>query len=505
MKLKRMHPFKIVQSFFLTLKSSAIIIFYLFIISFNDRSFIPTYGRIAFFIFLIYQLIAIIVQWRNTTYEIKNNHIHMYRGVFKKRHNRVSLATVQNVQRTTPIYFRPFSVTSLHLETSATDRRASITFEAITVDEASKIEKELEQVRAREESIRERTDKSEQIADDQARTDPPEYQSKEQAVGVTSERTVHFQPTREELLKASFLSLSFLVVIPVVISFYENVEDFIFLEDTAMNVFQTIKGSWLFIGLTVGLLATTLVGSGVAWTFLKYGKYKIASDHDHIYVQMGTLSERSFSIQKSNVQAIHVIQNPLKKWLGLCEVKLVSAESIEDEASDISTLYPYMEKERAFHMIKELLLEFPIVTKGNPLPKKSLMMKMIRIPWFFIFISVIVLTILRSLWFVLPILLVTTYLERYLVYRNTRYIIKNGHIQFIKGGLWSSLFVTNRKRVIEIEVTRSFGQQKLGLATISTVNQTKPSYQIDLEDIPVDVAKDFVQWYGSRYEEIQLK
>src|SRR5690625_2825231 len=140
MNTKRMHPLKIVQALFSLLKNSAIIIIYLFVVRLQDTSMFPRIGRIIFLVFLVYQIFAIVIDWLNTSYEIKHNFIHIYRGLFKKRHNRVPLASVQNVRRTTPFYYKFFKVTSLLLETSATDKRASITFEAITLEEAERIE-----------------------------------------------------------------------------------------------------------------------------------------------------------------------------------------------------------------------------------------------------------------------------------------------------------------------------------------------------------------------------
>lgn len=503
MNQMRMHPLKIAQSFFSLIKNSAIIILYLFVFRLNDTSFIPKYGRILFLLFLTYQVIAIVIEWLQTTYEIKDNYIHIYQGLFKKRHNRVALATIQHVQRNTPFYFKPFGITALNLETSATDKRASVAFEAITVEEAKRIEEVLEQVKYNQLPIEEKGQSETETETDRELSTFQEVQSDVEKVRSenTSTKEIDFQPSRQELIRASFLSLSFLVVIPILITMYENVEGFIPIEDHALRIFNTIRQSWLLISMTIGLLAVILVGIGVLRTFLKYGKYEISSDHDYIYIRMGTLNEQYFSIRKGNVQAIHIIQTPIKKWLGLCEIKLVIAESVEEESFNISTLYPYMDKDRAHQIIRKLLPEFPVLNKVDCLPKESLTMKMIRIPWFLIFAAFVILLFQKSWWFVLPILGVVTYLMRYFEYRNTRYAIEDGNIQFIKGGLWSSWFLTNRKKVIEIEVTRSFWQQKLGLATISTINQTKPIYQMDLEDIPVKVSKEFIDWYGSRTKE----
>lgn len=508
MNSKRMHPLRILRSLFSLIKNSAIIIIYLFVIRMNDTSSFLKVGRIIFLIFMIYQMIAIVVDWWKTSYEIKNNSIHMYRGLFKKRHNRIPLSSVQNIQRSTPFYFKFFGVTSLNLETSSTDKRASVTFNAITDDEATRIEQELNQVKYYSEKM---IDKSDKLSNHENDIEDDEMKSLETQIAKEvdkkndfsyADRIIHFQPTRKELMKASFLSLSFLVVIPVLITMYENVEDFISIEDKALNFFRVITETWILIGIAIVILAVILVGIGVLWTFLKYGKYEISSDQDHIYIRMGVLSEQSLSIRKRNVQAIELIQTPIKKWLGLCEIKLVSAESVNEEGPKISSLYPYMEKDRSLHIIQELLPRFLIQKEMNRLPKASLMMKMIRIPWFFIIALLFIVIFQKTWWYVLPFLLMITYVLRYFSYRNTRYVIEDGNIQFKTGGLWSSWFVTNRNNVIEIEVKRSFWQQKLGLATILTVNQTKPVHHEELMDIPIEKSQHFIHWYGNRYDEI---
>src|SRR5690625_222860 len=232
MSRKRMHPLKIVQSFFNLFKNIAIIFLYLFVLRFNETSTLLTIGRILFIGFIIYQLIAIFIEWFKTSYEIKNNDIHIYRGLFKRRHNRVSLESIQNIQRTTPFYFKLFGVTSLHLETSGADERSSVTFESIKVDEAKRIEKILESEKSRtdqpvdpygremDESFQ--NDLLNEIDSEQLHVDSFDHTSKN--------RTVVFQPSRKELIKASFLSLSFLIVIPVFLTIYENLGDFISLE-----------------------------------------------------------------------------------------------------------------------------------------------------------------------------------------------------------------------------------------------------------------------------------
>src|SRR5699024_6594272 len=98
--------------------------------------------------YMIFQTIFIISKWLTTTYEIKDKQIHFYQGLFKKRHNRLSITSIQNIQQTTPFYFKPFQVTSLQLLTSATDKRGSVSFTAIPLKQAERIESIVHQLKA---------------------------------------------------------------------------------------------------------------------------------------------------------------------------------------------------------------------------------------------------------------------------------------------------------------------------------------------------------------------
>ncbi len=190
----------------------------------------------------------------------------------------------------------------------------------------------------------------------------------------TSERTVHFRPSRKDLLKASFLSLSFLALIPIIATIINNAEDIFNWKMDVEEVYVFIADSWLLIGTVIILFLVIAVGFGITRTFLKYGKYEIASDHERIYIKRGTLSEQSFSIRKENVQGIQLNQNPFKKLLKLTEVKLVSAVNDDDDGEEINTLYPFLPTNRAFGLIEELLPGFQVENRMNNYQSKHYML-----------------------------------------------------------------------------------------------------------------------------------
>src|SRR5699024_857622 len=165
------------------------------------------------------------------------------------------------------------------------------------------------------------------------------------------ERTVHFNPTRRDVIKASFTSLSFLVLIPIILSLYVKADQLLNLEERTEGFTSAILESWWFIAIIIILLIVVSVIFGIVKVYLQYGKYEISSDEERIYITQGVIDETSFSILKRNVQAVSIDQSLMKRILGIAEVKLISAGSLkadEDNKLEISSLYPFLPKESAY-------------------------------------------------------------------------------------------------------------------------------------------------------------
>lgn len=485
----RMHPIKIVNSFISTLKNSFFIILFLFVIHFQDVATYILVGRILFGLFLIGCLIAYTIDWWKTTYSFQNRTIYIQRGLFTKKNSSIPFDKIQNIKWNKPFIYRKFNLTTIVLETSASDENATVKLEAVRMEEAEQIEQLVAYYKH----------------DNNHKQEHEEHITDIDSVSLPSkERTIHFTPNRKDVIKASFLSFSFFAFIPILIEGYRQIDDVVNLDKQAKGIVAYLTSSWIITGITIILLVIIAVAFGMTHTYLKYGKYEIASDDERIYIQRGVLNEKAFSISKSNVQAIQINQGPLKKLLGLAEVKLISAGS-EGEEDEISSLYPFLPTEKANSLIRELLPHFSIEHHFQKLPRNALYMRLLRIPWLWIIATVLLLWFKRDWYFLSPILFILTYMMRFFDYRNTRYAWDEHGIQFFKGGLSMELFVTNRKKVIEIEVHQNLIQKKLGLATIQTINRTKPYHLEEMLDVRYQEAQQFILWYQDRYQEIQLE
>lgn len=486
------HPIKIMTSFIKVIKDSFILILLLFIFNTTDVSLFIKIGRMAFLLYLFVQLIYIVLDWWKTTYEFKHGIILIKRGIFQKKQNSMPLQEIQNITRRTPFYYRWFHVTSLRLETSSTSEAATVQLDAIEMNLAEQIEELVTTYKTDGELV---TEEPESEVEDRTTVDTPPL----------DERTVHFTPTKREVLKASFLSFSFLGLIPIILIGYREVQKVIDLDQQVEGIFTFITSSWIFIVGAILLLIILAVAFGVIQTYLKYGRYEISSDDERIFIHSGVLNEKSFSIQKANVQAIRINQSPLKKLLNFVDIKLISAGSDHEETADISSLYPFIPSDQATDLLADILPQFPVKKATHRLTREALYMRLIRIPWVWLIATGLLLWFKREWWFLSPLLFVMTYLSRYFTYRNTRFSWDDQTIQFKTGGMSTNIFITNRKKVIEVNTEQSLIQKKLDIATIHTVNRVKPVHHEELQDIPTSHMHHFMDWYKQRAKEVKTE
>ncbi|SCW80015.1 putative membrane protein [Paenibacillus tianmuensis] len=495
---KRYHPLTIVLKLWKLVKVSFVIAMYLFVIKFGSDSTFLIYGRIAFFVLIGVSVLVILLKWMTHKYKLDDASFHLYEGVFTKSGRTIPFAKIQNVNRHRTLFHRLFNVTSIRFETGLTGEEAAVEFEVISLVEADNMEKHA----------------TSPVPDEPATAHDGEAAAESYAEAVNPRRIVHFKPTKKDVVRASFTSLSFLVLIPLLASFYSKIDEIFPMKQEAKGLFSILKESWWIAAILLVVLIVVSVAFGIARTFVKYGKYEISSDSDRIYITKGLIDETVFSILKQRVQAVEITQSVLKRLLGLAEVKLISAGGLGDgeDELEISTLYPFLPVQRAYEMISEILPAYEVTREMKRLPAKSLWVRMLRPSWLWILSTAALfyfkprLLGFEQTWWVLSVvLLIWIFVSRWLDYTNTRYVLKDNFIQFKTGSLTTALFVSKREKILEVKVTRSVVQKWLGLASIGTMNRAKPVRHAGIDDAPVELAESFVKWYMGRRKEIKVE
>lgn len=496
-KIKRYSPLTILFDIGSLLKNSFFFVIYLYVIQANSESVITKYGRIIFLIIVGLTFVSIIYKWFTHKYKVADDSFHLYRGLFSKSERTIPFSKVQNVNRHTSLFHRLFKMTSIHFETAITGESSTVKFEVISKQEAEQMEKHLKN-----------------IDQDATDIDQESMDSNPEAVQGDPARTIHFQPTKRDTLKASFTSLSFLVLIPLIGSFYYSLDEIFQIEGVAKDFFEwTISSWWVITIIVIALLLASIV-FGIIRTFIKYGKYEISSDADYIYITKGMIDETAFSISKEKVQAIEIEQTVIKRLLGLAGVKLRSAGGLNlgEDTLEINTLYPFLPVDKAYEMIAEILPSYTISQEMTQLPTKSFWVRILSPSWFWLIATGALFyfkpTILNmeQAWLIISIaLLIFILIARTLDFVHTRYLINDQFVQFKTGALTTSLFISKREKVIEVEIKRNIVQKSLGLASVETINRGSPVHHTNINDVPIKVAHEFFHWYVDRRNEVEIE
>lgn len=498
-KAQRYHPLLLLFHFGTTIKNSFFAFVFLFVIKMGSKSAFTFYSRWALLLILGIISFSQIFKWFTNKYELDEQSFHLYEGFFRKSERTVPFAKIQNISRHTNLFHRMFKLTSISFETGMKGEDATVKFEVISQKEADRIEAHITRPK------RDESTSSSISHDDQILSSEMEIEIE----NVDSERRIHFRPTIRDIFKASFTSLSFLVLIP----FCFKIIDKLHVEKEAEGMITSIVKSWWIAAMIISIFIIASVIFGMVRTFIKYGKYEISSDFERIYITKGVIDETAFSISKDRVQAIEIKQTLLKRLLGLAEVKLTSAGKLSSEENklEINSLYPFLPVKRAYEMISEILPSYEVAHEMSVLPKKSLWIRLLWPSWIWIaatgglFYFKPKLLNMEGAWWILSALLLTMILiSRLLNFLNTRYLLKDHFIQFKKGILTTTLFVSRRDKVIEVRVTRNIIQRLLGLASIETINRAKPIHFAGVKDVPVELSNTFYKWYLGRRNEIKV-
>ncbi|MGC5770854.1 PH domain-containing protein [Paenibacillus pabuli] len=509
-EMKRQHPLAMLWSLWKLLKNSFAFIVFLFILRHGSESKWMMYGRIAFYVAIACGVIFIIWSWFTLRYTTDEKAFQIYSGVFNRTRRTIPYTKIQNANRHTSLFHRLFRVTSIRFETGIKGEDASFQLQAVTRSEADRLDRIVAGHVSEAVVI---SDVTEQIVELE---NQPENVTTEEEISLPVkeelERDVHYQSTRKDIFKASFTSLSFLVLIPILGSLYSSIKDFFPDEKVTESILLTWLDTWWITALIItGLIAVSIM-LGIVRTFVKYGDFQISSDRKRIYITKGMLEQTAFSILKERVQAVKITQSPMKRMLGLAEVELTTAGGVGESEQEVNTLYPFLPVKQAYDMISEILPSYQVSQEMQKLPRRSLWLRLLTPSWVWImatgilfYFKPVILGQNQAWWMISIILLLWIVICRIADFSHTRYTLNRNFIQLRTGALTSTLYISKREKVIEVQITRHLLQRWFGVASIQTVNRAKPVLNHTINDVPPEAVEAFQLWYMERRQNVQTR
>lgn len=499
---KRYHPFIICFQIGKYIKNAIIPFLFLFVLNYQSDMFVWKYGRYVFLAFTIWSFLSYIINWFFNKYELSDDAFYFYEGVFTKEERIIPYYRVQDIQQYRNVIHHILRHTSLRFETALSGENASITFPTLPSQQANNMKAFVDRAVSLATEVDE--EKNEQTM---------EESNKQNQV----KRTIHFTPSRQDLVFAFLTSFKFLALVPILLSIYFKVEGEFDLDKHLKSFQSFFSSAWWIAAFIVILSIVVSMLVGMTQTYLKYGKYEIASDEFHIYITQGLINESTFSIRKKNVQAVKIEQSLMKRLLGIAEIKFISAGSLEVDGEDrqVNALYPFLRKNRALCILHELLPEYEVGTKENiqKHPPQKLWLNLLKLSIVslsligILYILEMYHVIMLPFWVNIGVWLLFVYfiLMVYLHFRFSGYTHYGEWIHVQTGALATTIFITKRSKVIGVNANQSIVQKSFRLANIEIVNRANPVKYTIITHISAQEMQLFLAWFQQRTREIETE
>ncbi|UOQ83706.1 PH domain-containing protein [Gracilibacillus salinarum] len=490
----RYHPLTILFRLYKLVRNSFALVLLFFVLKRQSEFWLFEYGRYALIAMIIWRVIYIFSSWFTETYQWDDRSFHLSKNVFVKQTTTIPFSKIQNVTSQTTILHKLFGYTSITFETAMDGKDDSITFDFVSKLHAAFLEELVQPGRTAVDDVEEKED-----------TPTPAKESEQKGV-------IYFTPSKRELVRASFTSLSFLIIIPIITKLYEYATQLLPNPEQYNGTFlQLFENKLMLFSIIIAAVLIAVI-LGLIKTFTRYGKYEISATDTHIFIKKGMVNESHFTIEKSKVQGLEFQQSIIKRIFGLVEVRLISAGKIAEDAVSVNSLYPFLSMQRAYHLVEELLPEYSLEKEMERLPVASLYSKLLRPSWIWLIATACLVYFkpaflqFQSTWWIVPLLLfILVVVSRVLDYANTKYTITNDQIQWWHGGFTHQLFVTKKRKVIEISCSQTLLQKIWNVASVSMMNRSSTPRVEVIDDVPLDFLKRFTAWYAARDTQMNKK
>ena len=440
-------------------------------------------------------IIGSILQYWFFKFRQESNKILINDGVFKKNHRVIQFDRIQNINILQPIYFKPFELVTLQIETAGSKGNEA-DLSGIPRDFAEYLRNQvLQQIENRETSSSE-LDQNNNIAQEQliakaSLSDLVKY-------GVSSNGIFWF----------------FVFLAPLFSMADDFLEKWITKDD--FSSFAEFLGGGIMgeIFIVFVILVTIIVlmfGFSILGAILRYYNYRLTLRDQNNQTQTlkrssGLITNYEESLKLQKVQAIIFQSNFIGRWLKIINLTLGQVSSSQVKAKNKRSLFvvPARTSQESLSIQQTVFKNSPDQIQTKNIDKRYIN-KTIALKVFFpsLFFTIFLYLSNNNLYtfglpFALSLIALPLVIKRWKAYR---FGMKDGYGQFERGLFGFRHVLFPLYKVQRAEVRQSPIQRRRNLATLKIY---LASNQLQMQYIPIDEAKKWLEVIGQEIEETNL-
>lgn len=315
----------------------------------DERFFQDMIPVLILAIAVVFTFIHGILKWWTYRYWFEDGELRVQYGLFVKKKRFMPFERIQSLNYKEGIFHRIFGLVQVTVETAGSkDGKPEASLTAVTRVAADQVEQEMNKVKyGLEENI-------------------------EETVIIPQGRMIHKMSAKDLIVLATTSGGIGVVIFGVLAALSQFVE-FIPFEWIFDEFAYLIKYSVILVVslIFMGVLAAWIISVGL--TLLNYYDFTVTEENSRLIITRGLLEKKRITIPLNRVQAIKIVENPLRQPFGLATVQLESAGGGFDSGKDKKiVLFPIISKKEAMKPLAELFPQFDFeIERAVQSPKRA--------------------------------------------------------------------------------------------------------------------------------------
>jgi putative membrane protein len=377
-------------------------------------------------------LVALVIgvaRWRATTYAVDDRALHVRSGVFSPDETVVPLERIQAVDTITGPVQRVFGVTGLHVQTAGGED-GDVELPALSARAA---------------------------ADLRAALGHPDH-------GLSGARR---RLTSRALLATALTAPQLGVLLPVVGGIFGLLQNGLLGAGEAeiKHINTTQEVVLVALGLLAAAWLLSFLGAVVA-----FAGFEVQRAEQRLRIRRGLLQRRAVSVPITRIDGVQIVESPLRRPFGLVTLRL-EVTSLGGRESAARTLFPLLRRGEVEPFLQTVLAELagPLALEQRP-PARARRRYLTAPLASAVAASAVAIAVLPALWPLAPVLLAAAVLVGLDAYAAAGLTVRDGDPRVIvrarRHGSRVTL-VARRRRLQELDLTRSVLQRRAELATLT--------------------------------------
>lgn len=305
---------------------------------------------------VLFYLISGIMKWLTFIYWFEDGELRVEYGLFIKKKRYIPFDRIQALNYKEGIFHQLLGLVLVTVETAGnTDGKPEVELTAVTKEAAMQVDEEM--------GISKR--KARLIEEDVG------LEAKNKINVEETGKLIHKMSNKDLLILAS-TSNSIGVVIAGIAAILAQFSEYIPYDWIYEEIRMFVQFGIIIVLFTIIICFLVAWLLSIAITFLSYYGFSVTEESGRIIVTRGLLEKKKLTIPLNRVQAIKIVENPLRQLLGLASVTVESAGGgAIGEKEKKMILFPLIKKQQLFPVLNELLPQFELdVTLTTP-PKRA--------------------------------------------------------------------------------------------------------------------------------------